>query len=117
MGQRLAAVGNEVKAHPAGAPAGCLAWIIHEDAPFCNQPLERGVYLPMFTRTACDVGLLGRWRPISGHLAASSKLGAKEIFSRHRFRHARLANSPGYWQRRSSRKWLGNRLAIIPSPS
>jgi len=59
MGQRLAAVGNEVKAHPAGVPAGCLAWIIHEDAPFCNQPLERGVYLPMFTRTACDVGLLG----------------------------------------------------------
>ena len=50
--------------------------------------------------TLCTVGLLGRWRPISGH-----------------FRHARLANSLGYWQRRSSRNWLGTRLAIIPSPS
>jgi hypothetical protein len=93
----------------------------------------------------CDVGLLGRWRTISGHLAASSKLGAKKIFSRHRFRHARLANSLGLWQRRSShnqaraqrcgqrlvaaeanlevkrsgrsQNWLGNRLAIIASAS
>jgi hypothetical protein len=95
--------------------------------------------------TLRTAGLLGRWRPISGHLAASSKLGAKAIFSRHRFRHDRLANSHGYWQRRSShntpratalrqrlvaaeanlqvkrsgrsQNWLGTRLAIIPSPS
>jgi len=49
--------------------------------------------------TKCCVGLLGRWRPISGHL-----------------RHARLANSHGYWQRRSSRNWLGTRLAMPPGP-
>jgi hypothetical protein len=50
--------------------------------------------------TLCTVGLLGRWRPISGH-----------------FCHARFANSHGYWLRRSRQNWLGTRLAIIPSPS
>ncbi len=49
--------------------------------------------------TECCVGLLGRWRPISGHL-----------------RHARLANSRSYWQRRSSRNWLGTRLAMPLGP-
>ena len=50
--------------------------------------------------TLCTIGLLGRWRPISGH-----------------FGHARLANSRSYWPRRSRPNWLGTRLAIIPSPS
>jgi hypothetical protein len=50
--------------------------------------------------TFYTAGLLGRWRPLCGHL-----------------RHARLANSQSYWLRRSSRNWLANRLAIIPSPS
>jgi len=48
----------------------------------------------------CRVGLLGRWRPISGHL-----------------RHACLADRVFYRLRQSSRNWLGTRLAIIPSPS
>ena len=50
--------------------------------------------------TVCRVGLLGRWRPISGHL-----------------RHACLADRVIYRLRQSSRNWLGTRLAIIPSPS
>jgi len=49
--------------------------------------------------TECCVGLLGRWRPISGHL-----------------QHARLANRHSYWQRRSSRNWLGTRLAMPLGP-
>jgi hypothetical protein len=50
--------------------------------------------------TVCCVWLLGRWRPISGHL-----------------RHACLADRVIYRLRQSSRNWLGTRLAIIPSPS
>ena len=61
------------------------------------RAMSMGKFIP---DTLCCVGLLGRWRPISGHL-----------------RHARLANSRNYWQRRSSRNWRGTRLAIIPSPS
>jgi hypothetical protein len=49
--------------------------------------------------TLRTVGLLGRWRPLCGHL-----------------RHARLANRHGYWLRRSSRNWLANRLAVPPGP-
>ncbi len=48
----------------------------------------------------CRIGLLGRWRPISGHL-----------------RHACLADRVIYRVRQSSRNWLVTRLAIIPSPS
>jgi hypothetical protein len=74
--------------------------MIYEDAPQ-NHALPRGGEPLVITLGASVyIGLLGRWRPISGHL-----------------RHARLANSSNYWQRRSSRNWLGNRLAIIPSPS
>ena len=65
------------------------------DNDWCDESIGK-----LLRSTECCVGLLGRWRPISGHL-----------------RHARLANSHGYWQRRSSRNWLGTRLAIIPSPS
>jgi hypothetical protein len=50
--------------------------------------------------TVCRAGLLGCWRPISGHL-----------------RHACLADRVFYRLRQSSRNWLGTRLAIIPSPS
>ncbi len=50
--------------------------------------------------TVCRVGLLGRWRPISGHLL-----------------HACLADRVIYRLRQSSRNWLGTRLAIIPSRS
>lgn len=50
--------------------------------------------------TVYRVGLLGRWRPISGHL-----------------RHACLADRVIYRLRPSSRNCLGTRLAIIPSPS
>ena len=49
--------------------------------------------------TECCVGLLGRWRPISGHL-----------------RHACLADRVIYRLRQSSRNWLGTRLAVPPGP-
>jgi hypothetical protein len=58
--------------------------------PLCNWTLG----------TLSNAGLLGRWRPISGHL-----------------RHACLADRVIYRLRQSSRNWLGTRLAIIPSPS
>jgi hypothetical protein len=60
-----------------------------------------GVFLGRFLHgTVCRAGLLGRWRPISGHL-----------------RHACLADRVIYRLRQSSRNWLGTRLAITPSPS
>ena len=49
--------------------------------------------------TVCRIGLLGRWRPISGHL-----------------RHACLADRVFYRLRQSSRNWLGTRLAVPPGP-
>ncbi len=48
----------------------------------------------------CCAGLLGRWRPICGHLRLDC-----------------LADRVIYRLRQSSRNWLGTRLAIIPSPS
>jgi hypothetical protein len=60
------------------------------DAPSHERLLEIAL------GTLYTVGLLGRWRPISGQ-----------------FGHARLANSHSYWPRRSRQNWLGTRLAII----
>jgi len=68
--------------------------------PNTTYAVMAGVYGLRQPGTFCTAGLLGRWRPLCGHL-----------------RHARLANRHGYWLRRSSRNWLANRHAIIPSPS
>jgi len=56
--------------------------MIHEDAPQNHASSRGGEPLVIMLGANVYIGLLGRWRPISGHL-----------------RHARLANSSNYWQR------------------
>ena len=75
----------------SGQSDAILAWIIHEDAPACGELLARRVYRQALVHgTVCRVGLLGCWRPISGHL-----------------RHACLTDRVIYRLRQSSRNCLG----------